>query len=210
MGNTITIPSGKNYTISYTKHSKFKSILNLESETNLVTGINIIGRTHLDLIYSVFYNNINNQGYSLKAGKQLNVESKNLTLEELLKSIIKYGFWNSDRNKTLKDIVVNPKCYSPKLKVLRSLVYSGNVLVAGLIIDSTLSKVLFNVELSEIVTEIVLIVGYTENEILMKTTWNNETVGIPNEYISSIKEIWNIEIKSPDDKYFDEKNKESN
>jgi hypothetical protein len=210
MGNTLTIPSGKNYTISYTKHSKFKAVPNLESETNLVTGININNRTHLDLIYSVFYNNINNNGYSLKVGKQLKEVPAGLTLEELLKNIIKYGFWNSDRSKTLKDIVVTPKCYSPKPKVIRSLVYSGNVLIAGLIIDSALSKVLFNVELDEIVTEIVLVIGYNENEILIKTTWNPEIVGIPNEHISSIKEIWNIEIQSPEDKYFDEKNKESN
>jgi len=209
MGNNLTLPSGKNYTISYTKHSKFKCIPNLASETNLVTGINIFGNTHLDLIYSVFYNNTNNQGYSLKVGKQLKLEIKGITLEDIFKKVIKYGLWSSDRQNVLKDIVVSPKCYSPKLKVIRSLVSLGNVLVAGLIIDSVLSKILFNVEFNEIVTEIVLVIGYTEKDILIRSSWTSDLVAIPNEQISLIKEIWNIEINSPDDKYFDEKNKES-
>ena len=210
MGNTVTVPSGKNYKISYLKHSKFKCIPNLASETNLVTGININNKSTLDLIYSVFYNNINNNGYSLKGLYPVNTEIKSLTLEELLKSIIKHGFWSSDRSKRLKDIAVSPICYSPKLKTLRSLVSLGNVLIAGMIIDSVLSKLLFNTEFTEIVTEIILVIGYTEKEILIKTTWNNELVSIPNEHISSIKEVWNIVVNSPDDKYFDEKNKETN
>jgi hypothetical protein len=203
MGNTGSkLPSGKNYTISYTKHLKFKSIPDIPTETNLVTGIKVRNETHLEMIYSVFYYNINNNGYSLK-GRYPYFNITGTTLEDIFKSIIKRGIWSMDNQTKLSDITILPKCYSPKLKTLRSLIYLGNVLIAGLLIDKALSQILFKVEFTELVTEIVLILGYTEKEILIKGIWSEETISIPNEYSTSIKEVWNIEIHSPEDKYLE-------
>jgi len=199
MGNTSSVPFGKNYQISYCKHSKLKCVNGLTSETNLINGIKINNKNHINLILSVFYNKINANGYSLKyMDNHLLI---NLPLDEVINSIIKKGFYSSGHQKKLSDIIINPKCYIPKLKNIRSLVYMGNVLIAGLVIDSEFSKNILKCELKEIVTEIVLIVGYTEKSILIKGIWNNELLSIPNEYIDYIKEIWNIEIESPEDKY---------
>ena len=206
MGNTTSVPSGKNYIISYCKHSKFKSIPDISNKTNLVNGIGINNKTHTHLIYSVFYYFINNNGYSLKK-MYPHGTTTNLSLECLLKGIITKGFYSADYQKKLSDIIITPICYTPKLKTIRSLVYLGNVLIAGLIIDSYLSQLLFKVDVKQVVTEIVLVIGYNEKELLVKSIWDSEIISIPNEYISNIKEVWNIEINSPEDKFFDEKNK---
>ena len=86
MGNTSSVPFGKNYQISYCKHSKLKCVNGLTSETNLINGIKINNKNHINLILSVFYNKINTNGYSLKY-----MESRlliNLPLDEVINSKI--------------------------------------------------------------------------------------------------------------------------
>ena len=200
MGNAqFKIPSGKNYLISYSKQSRYTPIQFISNETNLVTGIDISNKSSLHLLYSVFYYHLHALGYSLKS-IVYPLPGPVLPLDELIFHIIKRGFYSSDT--PLSDIIITPKCYSPKLKTIRSLVYLGNIIVAGLVIDQELSQFLFKSKL-DIITEVVLIVGYTEKDLLLKCTWSSDIVSVPNEHLSNIKEIWNIEIKSPEDFYYE-------
>ena len=57
---------------------------------------------------------------------------------------------------------------------------------------------------SDIISDIILIVGYTPDTLLIKTSWVPDTLEIPLNYIGNIKELWNISIYSPEEKYFEE------
>ena len=202
MGNNqSSLPSGKNYMISYCKHHNFKNN-SISNETNLINGININESNQLNLIMSVFYNKINACGYSLKPIYKQSFTIK--PLDEIFDEIKKHGFYSSDKQTKLKDIILKPKCYTPKLKSIKSLIYLGNVLIAGLVIDPDFAKSVLNKNLTQTVTDIVLIVGYNEKEIIVKSIFSQFV--IPNEYISSIKEVWNIEVESPEELYLENKN----
>ena len=45
------------------------------------------------------------------------------------------------------------------------------------------------------------IIGYTKENILIKTNWTNSIINIPISFISNFREIWNIEIESPEDTF---------
>jgi hypothetical protein len=126
-------------------------------------------------------------------------------LDEIIKGIIKKGFYSSDRRTKLSDVVFRHKCYAPKLKAIKSLIYLGNVLIAGLVIDPEFAKNVLKTDLHTTVSDIILIVGYTEKELLVKCTWNLNV--IPIIYLDNIKEINVIEVETPEDNCFDEKNK---
>jgi hypothetical protein len=201
MGNNqSSLPSGKNYIISYCKHLNFKNNF-ISNETNLINGININKSNQSNLIISVFYNKINSCGYSLKPS--FTQKFTIAPLEVILNKIKDHGFYSSNKEKKLSDIIIKPKCYTPKLKIIKSLIYLGNVLIAGLVIDPEFAKNVLNTNITEIVTDIVLIVGYTEKEIIIKGVFSEFV--IPNEYISSIKEVWNIEIESPEELFLENK-----
>ena len=48
------------------------------------------------------------------------------------------------------------------------------------------------------ISDIILIVGYNSSNIFIKTEWCNEIISVKNNYINHIKEIWNVEIKTPE------------
>jgi len=77
----------------------------------------------------------------------------------------------------------------------------GNILIAGLILDSSLCVNVLHQKVSNLITDIVLIVGYSPTGILIKTSWISEIIEIPIEYLSNFKEMWDIYINSPEDKY---------
>jgi len=201
MGNQQSLPSGKNYIISYCKHLNFKAKTEISNETNLISGISIDTKNQYNLILSVFYNKINACGYSLKF-----ICKPTFTiapLENILKEIKENGFYSSNKQKKLSDIIIKTKCYAPKIKIIKSLVYLGNVLIAGLVIDEEFAKNVLKMDTKQLLSDIVLIVGYTEKELIVKSIYSQFV--IPNEYISSIKEVWNIEVESPEDSFLKNK-----
>jgi hypothetical protein len=78
---------------------------------------------------------------------------------------------------------------------------NGNVLIGGMILGPKMCTDILNQTVNNLITDIVLIVGYTPSGILIKTTWTSGTIEIPNEYLSNFKELWDIYINSPEDKY---------
>lgn len=200
MGNQQSLlPSGKNYVISYCKHLNFKTRIDIANETNLISGIQIDTSNQYNLILSVFYNKINSCGYSLKPVYKLPFVVA--PLENILKQIKELGFYS--HNKKLSDITLKTKCYTPKLKSIKSLIYLGNILIAGLVIDEDFAKNVLKQETKQLLSDIILIVGYTEKELIAKSIYSEFT--IPNEYTTSIKEVWNIEVETPEDLYFENK-----
>ena len=118
----------------------------------------------------------------------------------MIGSIKNIGFLSSDYSDTLSDLVFKTKCYFPRLKNIKRLLSDKNILIAGIIVDKDLVKSLNfeNVVLNNNVTDIVCIVGYDSEHILLKTMWITETVFLKNEFVKNIKEIWSINIENPE------------
>jgi hypothetical protein len=124
-----------------------------------------------------------------------------LPLNEILERILNKGIKSELSNEKLNDIEITIQCFYPKLKNIKRLLSSGSILIGGLIIDHKLLK-FFDINESTILSDIVLIVGYTAECIIIRTTWIIESLSIPNEFIDNFKELWDINIKSPEDKFF--------
>ena len=121
----------------------------------------------------------------------------NIPLEHILENVsIK-----SNNGINLTDIDIKKNCYYPTLHNIKSLLCNGNVLIAGLILDSPLCVNVLHQKVIQLITDIVLIVGYSPNGIFIKTSWTPEILELPIEYISNFKEMWDIYINSPEDKY---------
>jgi len=188
------LPFGKRYIISYCAQYNIKDSGTFKDSVNVNIPVEN-NKTPLHLIYTLFYYKLNLIGYSIKPiWKHLNC---NIPLETILEKIS----INSSDLVTLSDITIQRTCYYPTLDNIKSLLSNGNVLIGGMILGPKMCTDILNQTVNNLITDIVLIVGYTPSGILIKTTWTSGTIEIPNEYLSNFKELWDIYINSPEDKY---------
>jgi hypothetical protein len=124
-------------------------------------------------------------GYSFKTDIEYSLQ----TLNEFLLKI------------KILDLGVKWKCYMPTLDNIKYLLFQGNVLLAGIVIDNDLKKMFGITENNSIFSDIVLIVGYNQTDFILKTTWQEDLVNIPFDFVGDFKEIWNIELENPEDKF---------
>ena len=192
-----TLPFGKRYVISYCNQYNVNEPGPFKESVNINVPVEN-NSTPLHLIYSVFYYKLNLIGYSIK--EKWKYVNCNIPLETILEKIsIK-----SNDFVTLSDITIQKLCYYPTLENIKSLLTNGNVLIAGMILSTNLCENVLNQNVNNLITDIVLIVGYTPSGVLVKTTWTHGEIEIPNNYLSNFKEIWDICINSPEDKYISE------
>lgn len=200
MGNSTSkeylLPSGLNYIVSYCKiHTLPVHTCYGSSDLTYFTECD-------KLLLIPFYYKLRNMGYAVKSSHfkayYLNIK---LPLNELIQKIIKAGIPNSSGE--LLDVDIKHTCYYPTLNNIHVLLDSGNILIAGLIIDKEFIKKVLNSDdvINEIVSDIVLIIGYTKENILIKTNWTSSIIHVPISFISNFREIWNIEIESPEDNF---------
>ena len=78
-----------------------------------------------------------------------------------------------------------------------------SVLIAGIIIDKKFAKSIFNLDIENKSSDVILIVGYTSDSLIIKTNWKTIYLEIPYKFICNIKEMWNINILSHEDKYLE-------
>jgi len=200
--NSSRLPSGNNYTISYCKQYNVPLCVK-SKEINLIQLLDGYPcDTIMDLVHSVFYYKIKNLGYSIKSRHRFSYFK--YPLNDIISAITKTGFYTSDNTSKLTDLEVTSKCYYPNIDNINYLLSGGNILIAGIIVDKEFGEVCLNTVITDLVTDIVIIVGITQDGIILKTTWYPEYLIINNRFIDNIKEIWNIDIKSPEDKFIDE------
>ena len=200
MGNTsskrYSLPLGKNYNISYCRQynhrSKIKDFIDLSSFL-------IEQGDQGDLISKLIIYEINKHGYSLKPIEQ---RFYNLPLNQIIKN---FKIKSSD-NVILKDISLKSRCYFVNEENIKSLLSDGNILIAGIIIDQEFSdSVLDRTPINYLLTDIVLIIGYSD-KLVLKTNWCKENVYIDFNFLCNIKEIWNIIPIVPEDKFLEQGN----
>jgi hypothetical protein len=140
------------------------------------------------LIYSVFYYKIKHVGYLTP--KNQTVTLNNIQLINTVKMVY--------RTIKIKDLIVDIRNYLPRLQVIKYFLSSGYILIAGMIMDTEFIKEVFNID-SPTKYEIVLILGYTPEYIIVKNV--STSFNVPIKFITHVKEIINISINSPEEKY---------
>jgi hypothetical protein len=201
MGNSqsINIPTENKYFISYCKQYDvtIEDIIFKDSIELILNYENISS----NFILSIIYSQINNLGYSIKLKvPTYNIFKKDSSIKEIIEYIEKKGFLCSDYSDILSDLIFDYQCYYPRLPNIKYLLNKNNILIAGIILDNNLMKSLNLNFPKKDVTDIICIVGYDNDHILIKSTWIQEKILLKNEFINNIKEIWTINIKSPDNK----------
>jgi len=184
------LPLGKNFIISYCRHHSIKKEQAIHEEINLEKIVS--GDSTLDLILSVFNYHLSHNGINVKCK---NIQPFRGTLHEIL-----LGIKGSYKHP------IETKCYFSEPTNIKALLTNGNVLIAGIIIDSEFANDYLDTNFTNTRSDIVLIVGYTQNEYIIKTTWCLETIKLPWESLGNIKEVWNISVKNPENEYLEIKN----
>ena len=190
------LPLGKEYLISYCKQKYISEKETFPSSRNL---IKLIDESSFDLISNSFFYKLKHLGYSIK---QTKIQIKKNNLNKMIEQVIKTGFMCSDKTHYLKDLDITSTCYSVNLHTVKYFISKGDICICGIIIDPEFTKSVLSTETNES-SDIILIIGYTENEFIILTNWCKEPINVPNEFIKFIKEINIVDIKSPEDKYID-------
>ena len=196
-----TLPNFNKYTISYCKQNNFDNTI---KEGQLKESIDLSSSILFDnnLVYCVILEQVNKLGYSLKKVFQKPIPF-NTPLNEIIKSY--NSFMSSDCNDTLNDLIIKNTCHYATLDNIKKILNNFNVIIAGIIIDHDLIKSITNhtsntpISSFKQTTDIVCIVGYNSSSILLKTNWTDKIIHLNTSFIENIKEIWNIDIKSPED-----------
>jgi len=231
------LPSGRNYSMSYVKHTDIKFKIKKLNEaqnfnlqnfnlqnfnlSNLIQFDNVIiqypkERGILKLIYSAMWYKITNLGYTIKENIPNLLLNLREPLNECLDKIINHGFLiekdqdynHQDYNHQdyLSDLIIIKQCYQSNLDNIKYLLYTGNILVAGILIDQEFINQVLNSDdiINVVLSDIIIIIGYNLDSLIIKTNWADTPINLSFLFIENIKEIWNFEIKSPEENYLNE------
>jgi len=211
MGQTQSaLPSGKHYKYSYCKQldnlnfSILPPILNLSNLINFPSGDNYI----LKLIYTAIYYKIKHLGYNIKENTNYYINN-NIQLNKIIENVCNHGIKSSDDNYEIKDLIMVGKPYKVSLNNIKQLLFKGNVIIAGIVLDEKFGMEVLQKEVSSLLTDIILIVGYTETHLFIMSNWKSEIIEIDYIFVDNILEIWNIEINSPEDFFLNKDIKEN-
>jgi len=209
MGQTqsLTLPLGKNFHFSYCKkQSEDPPTRRLKEHTDLSNLFPFsFNKVSLNLIYDCILYKIKHLGYDVSKVNKITQHST-LSLKDIINSVISNGFKSKDETESLKDLIIKPKSYKVTLENIKTLLFTGNVLLAGLVVDKEFASEVLEItnESNVVLTDIVLITGYTKESLKIMTSWKTEPLYINNKFLENIIEVWNFEVESPDN-YFLEK-----
>jgi len=193
MGNTNGVPTEHKFYSSYCKQID----LDLTNEP-IRESVALNFNENSNFIFSIIYSHINNLGYSIKLRKSDYHNFKtNSSIKEMIEIIKSRGFLSSDNTDVLSDLQINGMCYYPRN--IKNLINKNRLLLAGIILDNDIMESIDYPDIPKEITDIICIVGYTPDNILIKTTWSNDKVlSIDNKFIDNIKEVWDIIVESPE------------
>ena len=197
--NLIKFPNENNYFVSYKKQYDYQTSSDVLESIDLS---NFMNNNDITFIYQIIFNQIRTLGYSIKLKEPvIPVYSKNSTIKQRIDAIEKLGFMSSDYRDILSDLIFDSKCYFPRIENIKSLLSDGHILLAGIVLDKELVKSISSeYHFRNQITDIICIVGYNSESLLIKTKWVNETINLENKFITNLQEIWRINIESPENK----------
>ena len=187
------IPTSKNFKISYCVQESITEKVEKKEYINLSKIIEEYNT--LNLVLQVLYYKCKHQGYNFK---EFNVIPISYRIDHILEYISSKGIMLSD-NAVINDIEIIRKCYEPKLNNIYHFLNKGNILIGGIILNEIFITEVLKIDLFDyydIISDIILIVGYDNTSLYLKTTWCNHLITMDNKFVKNIREVWNLEIKT--------------
>lgn len=188
------IPSQRLFKLSYTVCKSVKSKQTQLDSIDLRRLLENWTTPQLNVFMQFLYQKLKFNGYTLKP---MNIDFPYTSIDKILSEINQTGF-PVINNDFIRDIKFVKSCYIPNLNTIRYFLSEGRLLLAMIILDDEfISQALkLSVEnLKDIATDAVVIVGYDQENIFIKTNWFKFIVTIENRFIdNNIKEIWDIDV----------------
>jgi len=191
------IPSKKLFKMSYCIQENISESITKKEYVDLSKLVE--GYEDIGLMLQFIYYKLKHEGYSFK---EYSISQITYRLDQIFDYINDNGIFLSN-NSVINDFRIIKKCYEPNLNNIYFFLNKGQILLGGIILDEKFITDVLHMEIGKngngknsIISDIVLIIGYDENTIYLKTEWCENTVKIDNKFVSNIREIWNIEIKT--------------
>ena len=187
------IPTKKNFKLSYCVQENVSEVAEKKEYINLSKLIEEYNSSNL--ILQVLYYKCKHEGYSFKENP---VSQISYRIDHILEYISDKGLYLQN-NAILNDIKINRVCYEPNLNNIYSLLNKGNILLAGIILTEKFIIDVLKMDVldyHDIMSDIILIVGYDTTTIFLKTMWCENLIKIDNKFIRNIREIWDIQIQT--------------
>jgi len=187
------IPTTKNFKISYCVQETITELVEKKEYIDLSKILQEYST--LNLVLQVLYYKCKHQGYNFK---EFNVIPISYRIDHILEYISDKGILLSN-NAVINDINIIRNCYQPKLNNIYHFLNKGNILIGGIILNEIFISQVLKMDLFEyydIISDIILIVGYDSTSIYLKTTWSKELIKMDNKFVKNIREIWDIEIET--------------
>lgn len=179
------IPKEKLFRLSYIPQKNIKEIVKQDESVNLIKILDEY-KYNIPLIMQFLYYQLKHGGYRIKPSI---IDFPCISIDEIL----------SNFNKIVTDIDIRKEFYEPNLNNIYYFLNRGKILLALIILDNEFltESLKQNGNDNKIVTDVVLIVGYNNDNIIIKHKWSRaNTLEISNKFISNIRELWNIEINT--------------
>jgi hypothetical protein len=197
MGQTIStnlsynIPTTKNFKLSYCVQKTIKQQVEKKECVDLS---NLVEEYQCGIVLQFIYYKLKHEGYCFK---EYPIEQSIYRIDDLLETFSEKGIMLSN-NAIINDIKIKKNCYEPTLDTIYHFLNNGKILLGGILLDSTFLKEVLNITLNKqpIISDTILIVGYNNDSLYLKTVWCDEIIKVENIYLSNIREIWDIEIKT--------------
>jgi hypothetical protein len=210
MGQTQSfIPSGKRFKYSYSKQLEIPFVKHIQPVTDLSRIIEIPPQQQeyhsgyiSSFIQTVIYYNVQNIGYKIDICDPIETEGN---LQNMIDQVIAHGVICSDKRTKISDLTITSVSYKINRHGIKSLLSQGHILIAGIVLDKTLGSEI-NVNITSIVTDVVLLVGYDDTSIYIISNWLPDVLALPDHFIDNILEIHTIEVFSPEDRYLEKRN----
>jgi hypothetical protein len=195
MGQTQTkryyIPTTKNFKLSYriqenVPQCEILKKINLSKLVEEYKSVNLVSQ--------LLYYKCNHQGYSFK---EYPVSTLSYRLDHIFEYISEKGIFLNG-NAIISDLSINYTCYYSNLNNIYYFLNKGSILVGGIILNKKFINEVLQMDSNnqDIMSDIILIVGYDTDSIYLKTNWCENIVKMDNSFINNIKELWNVEIKT--------------
>ena len=183
--NGYYMPDRKIFKLSYCIHKNIT--LSEIKNTNTDLSILVSDYSDVEVLSQLLYYKLKHIGYTNL--KIINIEFPYYSLEHIIDNI---------KNIFIKDLKIKKECYEPNLNNIYHFLNKGRILLAGIILNDEFATEVLKLNLldNQIVSDIILIVGYNTENIFIKSNWCKDILKVDNKFLNNIKELWNVEIST--------------
>ena len=141
------------------------------------------------------YQKFQEAGYTLKP---INIDWGYSSINEIFYEMESKGFPISN-NGLIKDIKFVKNFYKVDLEIIYHFLNRGQPLLAIILLDETFIKDVLKLNEEKycnknIITDVLIIVGYDSHNFFIKSNWFKSIIKVENKFIHNIKEIWDIQL----------------